>query len=66
MAKGSATFYRRMGVSSPFDASYDLVTSPVLSPLALAICRLTLATYGLAVVLTVIIWEGVKNEDVGR
>ena len=60
----AAGFYPRLGVSSPFDAHHDFVTSPVFSPLVLAILRLTLATYALFVTLYQLIYDAVKTHDV--
>ncbi|KAI0747665.1 hypothetical protein C8Q80DRAFT_1167970 [Daedaleopsis nitida] len=57
-------FYPRLGVSSPFDARHDFVTSPVFSPLVLALVRLTLGTYALVVLLYHLIYEAVKTHDV--
>ncbi|RPD59105.1 hypothetical protein L226DRAFT_99274 [Lentinus tigrinus ALCF2SS1-7] len=57
-----AGFYPRLGVTSPFDAHHDLVTSPVFSPLVLALLRLTLATYALFVALYQLIWEAVRED----
>ncbi|KAI0831778.1 hypothetical protein BC628DRAFT_1310907 [Trametes gibbosa] len=58
-----AGFYSRFGVSAPFDPKHDLVTSPVFSPLVLAIIRLTLGSYALFVVLFHLIWEGVRTHE---
>lgn len=58
MTKGG--LYPTLGVSSPFDTSATLVTSPVLSPAVLAAVRLVFATYGLTTALFVLIWDGVK------
>ncbi|KAI0713406.1 hypothetical protein C8Q76DRAFT_620255 [Earliella scabrosa] len=60
----AAGFYPRLGVSSPFDAHHDFVTSPVFSPLVLAILRLTLARYALFVTLYQLIYDAVKTHDV--
>ncbi|KAI0745284.1 hypothetical protein C8Q76DRAFT_789689 [Earliella scabrosa] len=48
----------------PFDAHHDFVTSPVFSPLVLAILRLTLATSALFVALYHLIYDTVKTHDV--
>ena len=63
--KTSATggFYPRLGVSSPFDSGYDAVTSPVFSPLVLALLRLTLGTYALFVTLYQLIREAVSEHS---
>lgn len=57
-------FYPHVGVSAPFDARHDFVTSPVLPPLALAAVRLTLGTYALVVLLYQLIYEAVRTHDV--
>ncbi|TDL21223.1 hypothetical protein BD410DRAFT_789978 [Rickenella mellea] len=56
----SRNIYVRMGVAAPFDATHILVTSPVLSPQALAIVRLVLAVYTFVALLFILIWDGVK------
>ena len=56
-------FYARLGVSEPFDPDHKLVTSPVFSPLVLAIVRLGLGFYGLFVLLFHLIWEAVKTHE---
>ena len=53
----------RPNVSDPFDANHELVTSPVFHPIALAVLRLTLATYALFVGLYQLIEEAVKEHD---
>jgi len=58
MTKGG--IFPSLGVSSPFDTSNSLVTSPVVSPAVLAGIRLTFAVYGLTTALFVLIWDGVK------
>lgn len=58
----AAGLYPRLGVSSPFDAHHDLVTSSLISPLALVILRLTLGTYALFVTLFQLIWDAVKTD----
>ncbi|KAH9890691.1 hypothetical protein C8Q73DRAFT_135673 [Cubamyces lactineus] len=55
--------YARLGVSEPFDPDHKLVTSPVFSPLVLAIIRLGLAFYGLFVLLFHLIWDAVKTHE---
>ncbi|EJF62613.1 hypothetical protein BD309DRAFT_955275 [Dichomitus squalens] len=55
----------RPHVSHTLDASHALVTSPVLHPIALAVLRLTLATYALFVGLYQLIEEAVKEHDAG-
>ncbi len=57
-----AGFYPRLGVASPFDAHYDLVTSPVFSPLVLAIIRLTLGTYALFVAFYQLAYEALADD----
>jgi len=49
------------GVSTPFDSEHTLVTSPVVSPLVLAIIRICLAFYTLFTILFVLVWEKVVD-----
>ena len=56
-------FYARFGVGAPFDPNHDLVTSPVFSPLVLAIIRLALGSYAIFVVLFHLIWDGVRAHN---
>ncbi|KAI0350093.1 hypothetical protein OH77DRAFT_1102369 [Trametes cingulata] len=58
-----AGFYARMGVGAPFDPDHALVTSPVFSPLVLAVIRLALGSYALFVLLFHLIWDAVKTHD---
>ena len=57
--------YVFLGVDAPFDPHFSLVTSPVLSPLALASVRLALALYGTIFVLVRLIYEGVRFHSDG-
>ncbi|KAG8989978.1 hypothetical protein FRB90_001997, partial [Tulasnella sp. 427] len=56
-------FYEFFGVTTPFDPDCTFVTSHILSPVLLAIFRLTLAVYTLAALLFIVIWDGVKDHD---
>ena len=56
----SKDLFRTLGVATPFDPDYSLVTSPVFSPLVLAILRLTFALYILIAVLVILIWDATK------
>ncbi|EIW60734.1 uncharacterized protein TRAVEDRAFT_64129 [Trametes versicolor FP-101664 SS1] len=58
-----ARLYSWLGVSAPFDPNRNLVTSPVCSPLVLAIIRLALGSYALFVVLFHLIWDAVRDHD---
>ncbi|KAH9857708.1 hypothetical protein C2E23DRAFT_720282 [Lenzites betulinus] len=58
-----AGFYARLGVSAPFDPKHDLVTSPVFSPLVLAILRLGLGFYAFFVLLFHLIWDSVRTHN---
>ncbi|KAF8058529.1 hypothetical protein FPV67DRAFT_507543 [Lyophyllum atratum] len=55
-------FYPRLGVEQPFDPAHKHVTSPFVSPRALASVRLLLATYTLVTLLFTLIWEAVGDE----
>ncbi|KAI0784911.1 hypothetical protein C8Q75DRAFT_809464 [Abortiporus biennis] len=56
MSKGG--LFLLLGVTSPFDTPNAFITSPLFSPLVLALIRLTFAVYGLVVVITVLAWDG--------
>ncbi|EKM54929.1 uncharacterized protein PHACADRAFT_142709 [Phanerochaete carnosa HHB-10118-sp] len=58
-----AGVYDLLGVASPFDPSFSLVTSPLLPPLALALLRLSLALYCTFFMLFRLINEGIKNHS---
>ena len=47
----------KLGVTIPFDPQHAFVTSPVLSPLPLAIVRLVMAFYALFTIVFVLAWE---------
>lgn len=66
-ASGSrkSAVYATLGVPSPFDTSFSLVTSPVFSPLVLGVIRLTLAIYATAFILGKIIYEGIHFKSDG-
>ena len=55
------SLYALLGAPAPFDPACTLVTSPVLSPLALAVLRLTLAAYALFVVIFELVHESVVD-----
>ena len=57
MSKG---LFHTLGVAAPFDPEHSLVTSPVFSPLVLAIIRLAFALYILVAVLVILIWDATK------
>lgn len=52
--------YDRLGAPAPFDPTDSFVTSPVLSPLALAAVRLLFAFYTLFTAVFVLVWQAVK------
>ena len=52
--------YAALAVGAPLDPSFSLVTSPFLSPLALAILRLSLAFYGTVFVVVRLVYEGIN------
>ncbi|KAI5118345.1 hypothetical protein M0805_009148 [Coniferiporia weirii] len=54
------TLYRWLGVQESFDAEATFVTSPILSPLALAVVRLTLAFYTFFTLVFDLVWYGVR------
>ncbi|KAI0700332.1 hypothetical protein BC835DRAFT_1328424 [Cytidiella melzeri] len=51
--------HRLLRVPAPFDTTFSLVTSPVVSPTVLAIVRLTLAVYGTIFILARLLYEGI-------
>ncbi|KAG6807600.1 hypothetical protein H0H92_006958 [Tricholoma furcatifolium] len=55
--------YHYLGVGTRFDPSCRHVTSPILSPWALAIARLILAGYTLFALLFTLIWTTVREDD---
>ncbi|KAF9218881.1 hypothetical protein BS17DRAFT_475351 [Gyrodon lividus] len=55
--------YDSFGVSSPFDPVFNLVTSPVFSPLILGALRLLIAVYSLVTIITVLAFEVVVYHD---
>jgi hypothetical protein len=55
--------YEWFGVSSPFDPTCRLVTSPFFSPLTLGALRLLLAVYSLVTTITVLVFESVRYRD---
>ncbi|KAJ8584955.1 hypothetical protein M405DRAFT_853821 [Rhizopogon salebrosus TDB-379] len=55
--------YEWFGVSSPFDPTCRLVTSPFFSPLTLGALRLLLAVYSLITTITVLAFESVRYHD---
>ena len=57
--------YGLLGVSSPFDPNFSLVTSPFLSPLALASLRFALALYATVFILVRLIYEGIRYHSDG-
>lgn len=59
------TVYTRLGVPTPFDTSFALVTSPMISPLCLGIIRLTLAIYAITLILGKLIYEGIHFHSDG-
>lgn len=52
--------FEKLGVPAQFDANHSFVTSPLFSPFALAIIRLTLGFYTLFTAIFVLAWEGVR------
>lgn len=59
------SIYGYLGVDSPFDPSFSLVTSPILSPAALAGLRLFIAFYATVFVLVRLIYEGIRYHSDG-
>lgn len=57
--------YAVLGVDTPFDPHFSLVTSPVVPPLVLAGLRLALALYATVFVLFRLIYEGVRYHSDG-
>ena len=55
--------YATLAVPDPFDVNFSLVTSPVFSPVVLAIVRLTLAFYGTAFIITRLVYDGIKTHS---
>jgi len=55
--------YESFGVSSPFDPTCNLVTSPVFSPVVLGALRLLFAVYTLVTTITVLAFEVVVYHD---
>ena len=53
-------FYTRLGAPDPFDPQHSFVTSPVLSPTALAAVRFVFAFYTLFTLVFVLVWDAVK------
>lgn len=53
-----------LGVDTPFDPTYKLVTSHFISPKSLAVLRLTAATYALLTLLVDIIYQAVVLHSV--
>ncbi|KAG8957513.1 hypothetical protein FRC03_010060 [Tulasnella sp. 419] len=54
------------GVDTPFDPDYTLVTSHILSPIALLSFRFSIAVYALVSIIFSIIWHGVVLHDINR
>ncbi|KAI0339192.1 hypothetical protein BDW22DRAFT_607093 [Trametopsis cervina] len=59
-ASKGTTIYTTLGVPAPFDATCSLVTSPLFSPLALGLIRLTLAVYGTVFIVFSLVYDTVK------
>jgi hypothetical protein len=60
MSTTSERIYVRLGAPAPFDPQHTFVTSPVLSPLALAAVRFVLAFYTLFTLVFVLVWDAVR------
>ena len=58
-----STVYKILRVPSTFDANFSLVTSPIFSPLTLALIRLALALYGTVFLIITLVRSCLTDHD---